>query len=48
MFYLAGPNEINIDIGGNPYGQPGPSNQAGLWPDSVMSMEQASRASQNR
>uniref|UniRef100_A0A8C3VBZ5 Nuclear receptor coactivator 3 n=1 Tax=Catharus ustulatus TaxID=91951 RepID=A0A8C3VBZ5_CATUS len=47
MFYLAGPNEINIDIG-NPYGQPGPSNQPGLWPDNMMSMEQASRSSQNR
>ncbi|KAL2297156.1 hypothetical protein Nmel_015214, partial [Mimus melanotis] len=42
------PNEINIDMGGNPYGQPGPSNQAGLWPDNMMSMEQASRGSQNR
>lgn len=41
------PNEINIDIG-NPYGQPGPSNQPGLWPDNMMSMEQASRSSQNR
>ncbi|KAM7037835.1 nuclear receptor coactivator 3 isoform 1-T5 [Acridotheres tristis] len=42
------PNEINIDMGGNPYGQPGPSNQPGLWPDNLMSMEQAPRASQNR
>ncbi|XP_039575068.1 nuclear receptor coactivator 3 isoform X1 [Passer montanus] len=42
------PNEINIDMGGNPYGQPGPSNQPGLWPDNMMSMEQASRGSQNR
>ncbi|KAF4798334.1 nuclear receptor coactivator 3 [Turdus rufiventris] len=41
------PNEINIDIG-NPYGQPGPSNQPGLWPDNMMSMEEASRSSQNR
>lgn len=48
MFYLAGPNEINIDMGGNLYGQPGPSNQPGLWPDNMMSMEQASRGSQNR
>ncbi|KAI1233563.1 hypothetical protein IHE44_0004747 [Lamprotornis superbus] len=37
------PNEINIDMGGNPYGQPGPSNQPGLWPDNMMSMEQVSR-----
>ncbi|NWV19698.1 NCOA3 protein, partial [Origma solitaria] len=42
------PNEINIGMGGNPYGQPGPSNQPGLWPDNMMSMEQASRGSQNR
>ncbi|XP_062361029.1 nuclear receptor coactivator 3 isoform X3 [Cinclus cinclus] len=42
------PNEINIDMGGNPYEQPGPSNQPGLWPDNMMSMEQASRGSQNR
>ncbi|XP_058706510.1 nuclear receptor coactivator 3 isoform X1 [Poecile atricapillus] len=42
------PNEINVDMGGNPYGQPGPSNQPGLWPDNMMSMEQASRGSQNR
>ncbi|XP_064247573.1 nuclear receptor coactivator 3 isoform X5 [Passer domesticus] len=42
------PNEINIDMGGNPYGQPGPSNQPGLWPDNMMSTEQASRGSQNR
>uniref|UniRef100_A0A8D2NA62 Nuclear receptor coactivator 3 n=1 Tax=Zonotrichia albicollis TaxID=44394 RepID=A0A8D2NA62_ZONAL len=42
------PNEINIDMGGNHYGQPGPSNQPGLWPDNMMSMEQASRGSQNR
>ncbi|XP_057241334.1 nuclear receptor coactivator 3 isoform X8 [Malurus melanocephalus] len=41
------PNEINIGMGGNPYGQPGPSNQPGLWPDNMMSMEQASRGSQN-
>ncbi|XP_071428649.1 nuclear receptor coactivator 3 isoform X3 [Pithys albifrons albifrons] len=42
------PNEINIGMGGNPYGQLGPSNQPGLWPDNVLSMEQASRGSQNR
>ncbi|NXW53768.1 NCOA3 protein, partial [Eurystomus gularis] len=42
------PNEINIGMGGNPYGQPGPSNQPGSWPDNMLSMEQASRASQNR
>ncbi|NWW23528.1 NCOA3 protein, partial [Falcunculus frontatus] len=42
------PNEMNIDMGGNPYGQPGPSNQPGLWPDNMMSMEQASQGSQNR
>ncbi|RMB95935.1 hypothetical protein DUI87_28050 [Hirundo rustica rustica] len=42
------PNEINIDMGGNLYGQPGPSNQPELWPDNMMSMEQASRGSQNR
>ncbi|XP_056363712.1 nuclear receptor coactivator 3 isoform X2 [Oenanthe melanoleuca] len=41
------PNEINIDMGGNPYGQPQPSNQPGLWPDNMMSMEQASRGLQN-
>ncbi|XP_063260194.1 nuclear receptor coactivator 3 isoform X2 [Prinia subflava] len=42
------PNEITIDMGGNLYGQPGPSNQPGLWPDNMMSMEQVSRCSQNR
>ncbi|NWH75657.1 NCOA3 protein, partial [Piaya cayana] len=42
------PNEINIGMGGNPYGQPGPSNQPGSWPDNMLSMEQASRSSQNR
>ncbi|NWW71377.1 NCOA3 protein, partial [Climacteris rufus] len=42
------PNEINIGMGGNPYGQPGPPNQPGLWPDNMLSMEQASRGSQNR
>ncbi|NXU82484.1 NCOA3 protein, partial [Xiphorhynchus elegans] len=42
------PNEINIGMGGNPYGQPGPSNQPGLWPDNVLSVEQMSRGSQNR
>ncbi|NWU86219.1 NCOA3 protein, partial [Onychorhynchus coronatus] len=42
------PNEINIGMAGNPYGQPGPSNQPGLWPDSMLSVEQASRGSQNR
>ncbi|NWR75718.1 NCOA3 protein, partial [Centropus unirufus] len=42
------PNEINISMGGNPYGQPGPSNQPGSWPDNMLSMEQASRGSQNR
>ncbi|NXS17940.1 NCOA3 protein, partial [Mystacornis crossleyi] len=42
------PSEINIDMGGNLYGQPGPSNQPGLWPDNMMSIEQASRGSQNR
>ncbi|NWI61513.1 NCOA3 protein, partial [Calyptomena viridis] len=42
------PNEINISMGENPYGQPGPSNQPGLWPDNMLSMEQASRGSQNR
>ncbi|NWI67141.1 NCOA3 protein, partial [Todus mexicanus] len=42
------PNEINISMGGNPYGQPGPSNQPGSWPDNMLSMEQASRGAQNR
>ncbi|KAM9285573.1 nuclear receptor coactivator 3 isoform 5-T8 [Morus bassanus] len=42
------PNEINIGMGGNPYGQPGPSNQPGSWPDNMLSVEQASRGSQNR
>ncbi|NWX87355.1 NCOA3 protein, partial [Nothoprocta pentlandii] len=42
------PNEINIGMGGNPYGQPGASNQPGSWPDNMLSMEQASRGSQNR
>ncbi|NXU12468.1 NCOA3 protein, partial [Pardalotus punctatus] len=42
------PNEINVGMGGNLYGQPGPSNQPGLWPDNMMSTEQASRGSQNR
>ncbi|GAB0197288.1 nuclear receptor coactivator 3 [Grus japonensis] len=45
---LLGPNEINIGMGGNLYGQPGPSNQPGSWPDNMLSMEQASRGSQNR
>ncbi|KGL85876.1 Nuclear receptor coactivator 3, partial [Charadrius vociferus] len=42
------PNEMNIGMGGNPYGQPGPSNQPGSWPDNMLSVDQASRASQNR
>ncbi|XP_027760605.1 nuclear receptor coactivator 3 isoform X2 [Empidonax traillii] len=42
------PNEMNLGMAGNPYGQPGPSNQPGLWPDNVLSVEQASRGSQNR
>ncbi|XP_010187424.1 PREDICTED: nuclear receptor coactivator 3 [Mesitornis unicolor] len=42
------PNEINIGMGGNPYGQPGPSNQPGSWADNMLSMEQASRGSQSR
>ncbi|NXD75296.1 NCOA3 protein, partial [Halcyon senegalensis] len=42
------PNEINMGMGGTPYGQPGPSNQPGSWPDNMLSMEQASRGSQNR
>ncbi|XP_053937777.1 nuclear receptor coactivator 3 isoform X5 [Cuculus canorus] len=42
------PNELNIGMGGNPYGQPGLSNQPGSWPDNMLSMEQASRGSQNR
>ncbi|XP_009875021.1 PREDICTED: nuclear receptor coactivator 3 [Apaloderma vittatum] len=42
------PNEMNIGMGGNPYGQPAPSNQPASWPDNVLSMEQASRGSQNR
>ncbi|KAI6074115.1 Nuclear receptor coactivator 3 isoform X1 [Aix galericulata] len=41
-------NEINMGLGGNPYGQPAPSNQPGSWPDNMLSMEQASRSSQNR
>uniref|UniRef100_A0A8C3JM10 DUF1518 domain-containing protein n=1 Tax=Calidris pygmaea TaxID=425635 RepID=A0A8C3JM10_9CHAR len=48
MFSLAGPNEMNIGMGANPYGQPGPSNQPGSWPDNMLSMDQASRGSQNR
>ncbi|EMP35740.1 Nuclear receptor coactivator 3 [Chelonia mydas] len=43
-----GPTEINMGMGGNPYGQPGPSNQPGSWPDSMLSMEQGPRGSQNR
>uniref|UniRef100_A0A8B9T0X2 Nuclear receptor coactivator 3 n=1 Tax=Anas platyrhynchos TaxID=8839 RepID=A0A8B9T0X2_ANAPL len=39
---------INMGLGGNPYGQPAPSNQPGSWPDNMLSMEQASRSSQNR
>ncbi|XP_072852978.2 nuclear receptor coactivator 3 isoform X1 [Pogona vitticeps] len=42
------PNEINISMGGNPYGHPGPSNQPNTWPDNVLPMEQGSRGSQNR
>nr|XP_009932111.1 PREDICTED: nuclear receptor coactivator 3 [Opisthocomus hoazin] len=42
------PNEINIGMGVNPYGQPGPSSQPASWPDNMLSMEQASRGSQNR
>ncbi|OXB65821.1 UNVERIFIED_CONTAM: hypothetical protein H355_015257, partial [Colinus virginianus] len=41
-------NEINIGMAGNPYGQPGPASQPGSWPDSMLSMEQASRGLQNR
>ncbi|XP_021272806.1 nuclear receptor coactivator 3 isoform X5 [Numida meleagris] len=43
-----GSNEINIGMGGNPYGQPGPASQPGSWPDNMLSMEQASRGLQNR
>uniref|UniRef100_A0A8B9GF81 Nuclear receptor coactivator 3 n=1 Tax=Amazona collaria TaxID=241587 RepID=A0A8B9GF81_9PSIT len=39
---------MNIGMGGNPYGQPGPSNQPGAWSDNLLTMEQASRGSQNR
>ncbi|XP_042717066.1 nuclear receptor coactivator 3 isoform X8 [Chrysemys picta bellii] len=42
------PTEINMGMGGNPYGQTGPSNQPGSWPDSMLSMEQGPRGSQNR
>uniref|UniRef100_A0A8C9L1U4 Nuclear receptor coactivator n=1 Tax=Pavo cristatus TaxID=9049 RepID=A0A8C9L1U4_PAVCR len=41
-------NEINIGMGGNPYGQPGPASQPGSWPDNMLSMEQASRSLQSR
>ncbi|KAK2529327.1 nuclear receptor coactivator 3 isoform X1 [Columba livia] len=42
------PNEMNIGMGGNPYGQAGPSHQPSSWPDNVLSMEPASRGAQNR
>ncbi|XP_044296293.1 nuclear receptor coactivator 3 isoform X2 [Varanus komodoensis] len=42
------PNEINIGMGGNPYAHPGSSNQPNAWTDSMLSMEQGTRGSQNR
>ncbi|XP_061487366.1 nuclear receptor coactivator 3 isoform X3 [Rhineura floridana] len=42
------PNEMNIGMGGNPYVHQGPSNHPNAWPDSILSMEQGPRGSQNR
>ncbi|XP_074867959.1 nuclear receptor coactivator 3 isoform X4 [Carettochelys insculpta] len=42
------PPEMNVGMGGNPYGQTGPPNQPGSWPDGMLSIEQGSRVSQNR
>ncbi|KAJ6665628.1 hypothetical protein lerEdw1_001998 [Lerista edwardsae] len=41
-------NEISMNMGGNPYAHPGPSNQSNSWPDSMLSMEQGHRGSQSR
>ncbi|XP_053309270.1 nuclear receptor coactivator 3 isoform X2 [Spea bombifrons] len=40
------PNEMAMGMGSNPYGQQGPLNPPGSWPDSMMSMDQG--GSQNR
>lgn len=41
------PNELPMGMGSSPYGQ-APSNPAGSWPDSMMSMEQGPNGPQNR
>ncbi|XP_056403606.1 nuclear receptor coactivator 3 isoform X2 [Hyla sarda] len=41
------PNDLPMGMGSNPYGQ-APSNPAGSWPDSMISMEQGPSGSQNR
>ncbi|XP_073538759.1 nuclear receptor coactivator 3 [Phyllobates terribilis] len=40
-------NELGMAMGSNPYGQ-APSNPAGSWPDSMMSMEQGPNGPQSR
>ncbi|XP_027707205.1 nuclear receptor coactivator 3 isoform X2 [Vombatus ursinus] len=42
------PGEIPMGMGVNAYGQTGPSNQPGSWPDNMLSMDQGSRGMQNR
>uniref|UniRef100_A0A8C5MZW8 Nuclear receptor coactivator n=1 Tax=Leptobrachium leishanense TaxID=445787 RepID=A0A8C5MZW8_9ANUR len=42
------PNEMSMGMGSNPYGQQGPSNPPGSWPDGMMSMDQGHGGPQNR
>ncbi|XP_075703039.1 nuclear receptor coactivator 3 isoform X3 [Rhinoderma darwinii] len=41
-------NDLAMGMGSNPYGQQAPSNTAGSWPESMMSMEQGPNGSQSR
>ncbi|KAL7985554.1 hypothetical protein Chor_004124 [Crotalus horridus] len=41
-------NENNVGMGGSPYAHPGPPNQPNVWPDSIVSMEQAPQGLQDR
>ncbi|KAM8945799.1 nuclear receptor coactivator 3 [Pelodytes ibericus] len=42
------PNEMGMGMGSNPYGQQGPTNPPGSWPDSMMQMDQGHGGPQNR
>ncbi|XP_053572929.1 nuclear receptor coactivator 3 [Bombina bombina] len=42
------PNDMAMGISSNPYGQQGPSNPPGSWPDGMMSMDQGHGGAQNR